>query len=325
MMDGSSPPPRRIEPRRRILIAFAGVLAAATGASLLGAWWWVPALIAHFRPHLATASLILLAVSALGRRRRLVALAIVLLIANGAPLLPYLGGGARAATAGNLRILALNMHGAGTERLAFNQMMASEHPDVVVLTELPINLDHIVREAPDLPAFHVGEPQRSPWVIAVFSRWPVARWSVDRGTDGSARVLTADICDTPAWRGCLRLVALHAPRPFGDGARRQREQLQVAATAAAAAPDHRAILAGDLNLTPWAPEFGHLIEAGDLRDTGPYRGLLATWLSRLPFVGLLIDHVLVSPSIGILANRLGPDVGSDHLPVIADLAVPTAP
>jgi endonuclease/exonuclease/phosphatase family metal-dependent hydrolase len=40
---------------------------------------------------------------------------------------------------------------------------------------------------------------------------------------------------------------------------------------------------------------------------------------------LLIEHVLVSPSIAILANRLGPDVDSDHLPVIVDLAIPAEP
>jgi endonuclease/exonuclease/phosphatase family metal-dependent hydrolase len=40
---------------------------------------------------------------------------------------------------------------------------------------------------------------------------------------------------------------------------------------------------------------------------------------------LLIDHVLVSPSVGILANRVGADLGSDHLPVIADLVVPVEP
>ena len=79
------------------------------------------------------------------------------------------------------------------------------------------------------------------------------------------------------------------------------------------------------DLTPWAPEFSSLLARGNLRDTGPYRGLLATWFSRLPFVGLLIDHVLVSPDIGILANRVGADLGSDHLPVIADLTVATEP
>lgn len=267
----------------------------------------------------------LLVLGAIARRPALWGVSLALLAINGAPVLPYIAGGAKAATAANLRTLELNMHGAGTNRQDFRQMVASQHPDLVMLTEMPGNLERIAREVPDLPPYRISSLPTSPWAVGLFSRWPVTRWSVDRGADGTARVLSADICDTPEWKGCLRLVVLHAPRPFGDGARRQEDQLEIAATLAASAPDHRAIVLGDLNLTPWAPAFSRLVAEGDLRDTGPYRGLLATWLSRVPFVGLLIDQVLVSPSIGILANRLGPDVGSDHLPVIVDLAVPAEP
>lgn len=41
------------------------------------------------------------------------------------------------------------------------------------------------------------------------------------------------------------------------------------------------------------------------------------WLLRIP-----IDHVLVACAIGVDDRRIGPEVGSDHLPVITDLVVP---
>ncbi len=267
----------------------------------------------------------LVVLSGIARRLGVWALCFAMLAINGAPLLPYLAGGAKAAATRNLRVLELNMHGAGTNRQSFRQIVTSQNPDLVMLTEMPADLERIAREVPDLPPYRVGTLPTSPWTVGLFSRWPVTRWSVDRGADGTAHVLSADICDTPAWKGCLRLVALHAPRPFGDGARRQKEQLESAATLAGSAPDHRAIVLGDLNLTPWAPAFSRLLEHGNLRDTGPYRGLLATWLSRLPFVGLLIDHVLASPRIGIIANRLGDDVGSDHLPSSPTSRSPRSP
>lgn len=270
----------------------------------------------------------LAALSVVARRPLLALLCLATLAVNGAPLLPYLEGGAltRAAGTANLRLLELNMHGAGTSRHRFSQMMMSEHPDLVLLTEMPGYIDRIVRESPALPTYRVGDPPPWPWAVTLFSRWPVTRWGVDRGPDGTARVLSADICDTPEWRGCLRVVGLHAPRPFGDGARRQKEQFGLAAEATANAPDHRSVLAGDLNMTPWAPEFAELLARGNLRDSALlYFGLSATWLSRLPFVGLPIDHVLVSPKIGVLANKVGDDVGSDHLPVIVDLAIPAEP
>ena len=313
--------------RPRLVPWLVGLLAAVTGASLLGPWWWVPALIVHFRPHLAIASLVLLIVSAMARRPVAAALSLAMLASHGAPLWPYLdiAGGAHAAAATNLRVFALNMHGRGTAADALRQAIETEHPDIVVLTEMPDNIDRMAHEIAGLPPYRAGEPPRSPRDVTLFSRWPIAHWTVERGPDEAARVLSADVCDQQAWRGCLRVVALHAARPFGNGAALQKEQLSIAAEAASSAPDRRSILAGDLNLTPWAPEFSRLLARGNLRDTGPYRGLLATWFSRLPFVGLLIDHVLVSPDIGVLANRVGADLGSDHLPVIADLAVAAEP
>ena len=304
-----------------------GILAAITGASLLGPWWWVPALIVHFRPHLAMASLVLLILGTMARRPIAAALSLAMLAIHGAPLWPYLdiAGGAHAAAASNLRIFALNMHGKSTDAEALRQAIETEHPDIVVLTEMPGTIERMAHEIAGLPPYRAGEPPRSPRGVTVFSRWPIARWTLERGPDEAARVLSADICNQQTWRGCLRVVALHAPRPFGNGAALQKEQLSIAAEAVSSAPDRRSILAGDLNLTPWAPEFSSLLARGNLRDTGPYRGLLATWFSRLPFVGLLIDHVLVSPDIGILANRVGADLGSDHLPVIADLTVATEP
>ena len=117
-----------------------------------------------------------------------------------------------------------------------------------------------------------------------------------------------------------------AGRAWPACARRQKEQFRLAAEAAASAPDRRSVLAGDFNLTPWAPDFSELLARGHLTDSALfYSGLSATWLSRLPFVGLLIDHVLVSPHIGVLSNRVGEDVGSDHLPLIVHLAIPADP
>ena len=55
------------------------------------------------------------------------------------------------------------------------------------------------------------------------------------------------------------------------------------------------------------------------------RSITATWTSRQPIVGLAIDHVVASPKIAARRYDVGPDLGSDHLPVIAELAVPAPP
>jgi endonuclease/exonuclease/phosphatase (EEP) superfamily protein YafD len=40
-------------------------------------------------------------------------------------------------------------------------------------------------------------------------------------------------------------------------------------------------------------------------------------LGRIP-----LDHCLVSSGLDVLDKRLGPQVGSDHLPVVIELQIP---
>lgn len=90
-----------------------------------------------------------------------------------------------------------------------------------------------------------------------------------------------------------------------------------------------ALLAGDLNATPWSATISKVMEAGGLHRTGP-AGM--SWLHRrlprwlLP-LGLAIDHVFAKGAVQVLSVETLDDVGSDHLPVLAtfDLPVPTFP
>lgn len=88
----------------------------------------------------------------------------------------------------------------------------------------------------------------------------------------------------------------------------------------------RLIVAGDFNLTPWS--FG-------LRRLDARLGLtridraIPTWPARrriaglsVPMVPVLpIDHIYVGPAWRVAALRRGPDLGSDHYPLIADLVL----
>ena len=81
------------------------------------------------------------------------------------------------------------------------------------------------------------------------------------------------------------------------------------------------IVAGDFNTTPWSPHFRDLLATTGLRDAGTGRGWLPTWPGRLGPAGIPIDHVLVRGEVAVTGLRRGPDVGSDHYPLIADLRV----
>jgi endonuclease/exonuclease/phosphatase (EEP) superfamily protein YafD len=316
---------RQLAVRRRAVSTFlAATLALVTATSVVGWAHWLPALLPHFRPHLAAASIVCLALASLAGARGAAAMSLAALAANAAPLLPYLPpyGAVEAVAAGSgFRVLALHRHGEGADPAAFRALIQAERPDIVLLTELPAEGAALLDEFDALPPHRAVDRRSSAFDVALFSRWPIRDWTADRSVARALPVLAADICDSTAWSGCLRVVGLHAARPFGDGLVLQQRQLGIAATLVAAAPDGRALLMGDLNVTPWAPGLARLLRLSGLSDSGYRRGLTATWFSRLPFIGLPIDHVLMSAGIVAKDNRLGRGVGSDHWPVIADLAV----
>lgn len=77
---------------------------------------------------------------------------------------------------------------------------------------------------------------------------------------------------------------------------------------------------GDLNVTMWSSNYSKLIADSGLANSRKGFGILATWPMFFPLLSIPLDHCLVSPGIGINACRSGPDIGSDHLPLIVELA-----
>jgi endonuclease/exonuclease/phosphatase (EEP) superfamily protein YafD len=80
------------------------------------------------------------------------------------------------------------------------------------------------------------------------------------------------------------------------------------------------IVAGDFNCTPWSPLFADLLAATGLHDSALGFGTWPTWYSSLLPLGIKIDHVLVAHGVAVRNHQVGHDVGSDHFPVIVDLA-----
>lgn len=94
------------------------------------------------------------------------------------------------------------------------------------------------------------------------------------------------------------------------------------------------LIVGDLNTAPWSVEFRRLLKETGLRDSQVGFGLQPSWPTFLPFVrdnqlksalalpfGIPIDHILVSDNIQVLTRHTGPFIGSDHLPVVAELTL----
>ncbi|MBI2812516.1 MAG: endonuclease/exonuclease/phosphatase family protein [Candidatus Melainabacteria bacterium] len=87
----------------------------------------------------------------------------------------------------------------------------------------------------------------------------------------------------------------------------------------ALASQYPMVVMGDLNCTPWSYYFNKLLRDGKLYDSergfGPQCTFHTGWI--VPF--LPIDHCLVTSRLEVKSRRVGPNVGSDHLPVFVHL------
>jgi endonuclease/exonuclease/phosphatase (EEP) superfamily protein YafD len=102
-------------------------------------------------------------------------------------------------------------------------------------------------------------------------------------------------------------------------ANRRNEQLEALARHARATTSLPLVVVGDLNVSPFSPQFRHLLEEGRLRSAADGFGWQPTWPSFLLPAGIQIDHALVSPAVTVKAFSRGPFDGSDHRPIVVDV------
>jgi endonuclease/exonuclease/phosphatase (EEP) superfamily protein YafD len=85
------------------------------------------------------------------------------------------------------------------------------------------------------------------------------------------------------------------------------------------------ILVADLNITPWSPRYDVIESQTGLRNAARSLGYLGTWPASPALLRIPIDHCLVSDSFAVQHVEVGPDIGSDHLPLIVDISIAGPP
>jgi endonuclease/exonuclease/phosphatase (EEP) superfamily protein YafD len=89
------------------------------------------------------------------------------------------------------------------------------------------------------------------------------------------------------------------------------------------------IVVGDFNATPWSPYYRKFVDRSRLVNTREGLGLHPTWttlgvrkfpLWSQPLLSVPIDHIFTrAPNIHASSFHTGIDIGSDHLPIVAEI------
>ena len=312
-------------------LAWALLAAAAVAVGLLAfaGKSWPGDMAAFFRPQIAVATGLLLLCAVALRRRRLAAAFGVLLLLSGAPL--FLSGVPRSSDASHrdLRIVSANLLYDNPDKAGFHGVVAGLAPDILVTQEAKFGWPEALRTLPGLP--HMAGPEVSRWNgNIVLSRYPMrAQLMPDMPPSGDpiggAQAIRVELMRPDAVRP-LVLYAVHAPTPRPVAGWRTRNLYldTLARRIAAEPPDIDLVMAGDWNTPVWTPAFRDFFEISQLlateRSAWPSATRVFFGLGKL--LGTAVDHVAVSRGIGVAGIFTGGNFGSDHLPVVVDLALP---
>ena len=222
-------------------------------------------------------------------------------------------------------VASLNLNGIRpAERRGFSDWLARTRPDHLLLQELRAHPEQV----PDEVRSPVGYNCRWECALkkgyagtAIYTRSMPDTWTTGLGLDWAdteGRVVRADLPE-------LSMVSLYLPSGSSSEERQERKfafmDHAMSWLAGLLDEGRPMIVAGDLNLTPWSPFFREFVDRSGLRDSRRGFGVQATWPSRLGMAGIPMDHVLVSQDGSVIDRRVGPSFGSDHRPVIVDLAI----
>lgn len=321
-------PAQPSQPRPRlftVLDACGLATLAATLAGSCGRWHWLLDLAANFRWYWLLAAMLGLAAGV--RWRRPLAIGCLALAAAGNcwELTPYWLPAPAAAPVPRrepLLIVTANVLWSNPEKIRVRDWLGDRDADVVALLEMDEAWLAALGPLLDHYPHRVIRTREDNFGVALLSKRPfLAAEVVEFGG-----VPVPSIVARIEWDGApLTIVATHPPPPAGARLAAARDAALRSLAAFVAAADAPCIVVGDLNATPWSAAFRGLVRTSGLCDTALGRGLQPTWNARLLAPRIPIDHILAPAGTVVLERAVGPDLGSDHLPVTARLSLPVTP
>lgn len=215
--------------------------------------------------------------------------------------------------------------------MAANVLLENEHPDRLARLVAEVDPDVLLLMETDERWVAALGPAlaRYPTVLAsteveyygmvLATRLPVEGAELLELTHDRTPSAFADL-RTPGGRR-FGFVGLH-PQPPVPGVDTQERDAQILYAARfARKTDLPLVVMGDFNDAAWSDTSRTFKHYGEYLDPRRGRGLYASFHARNILIRVAIDQLFVTEEVAVVDFRLGPDVGSDHFPVIARVRI----
>lgn len=293
-------------------------MSACVAGGLLDGIVWPGPVLALFRPQLTLALLAVVLVAFLVGPRSLAIGGTTIVLLGGVLMLPALRASEPEPPAGgrSVRLLTLNLWYRNDDVAAVSELIRREGPDIVALIELTPAWARAL--APVLRPYPIRavEPDEGSTGIGAFGRAHVLSAEVVRLRDGARPAVDVrlDLHGRPG-----HLLVVHPPGALSPGGIDAHQDELASFGEWSRAQGSRSAICGDLNAAPWTRSLRNLLAEADLRAALPGGLFAGSWPGLPPPLRVAIDGCLVGRGLEARAE-LGPGVGSDHLPVLVELA-----
>jgi endonuclease/exonuclease/phosphatase (EEP) superfamily protein YafD len=300
---------------RRLVAVATLALALASGIGFFGGLSWVADLFAHFRLQLAVGLLVCVAAAWVLRQSGVALLAASCSLVNLVVVSPQLVYQPSAEARGErtVRLVHANVNYFNRDFESALRFFSDADPDVLLIVEaneLWMSALAPLRER----LVYTKWVQDGKFQIAMMSRFPMTaagKYFSPRNPSIVAHV------DAPGGELCV--IGTHPRSPASSRRARRRDQQLASIGAFVRQQATRTVVVGDLNTTPWGHAFRALVLDSGLRDSSRGFGFQWSWPASFWPLGIPIDHALVSDGVNVLDRRMGPSIGSDHLPLVVDI------
>lgn len=281
--------------------------------------YWLLELPGHFRAHLSVGTAAIVLVFAALRAWPHVLFGSVTTALIAAPIVVlWVPSGPAEPPRTALRALSLNVSFYSRNYDEVLALIEAMRPDIVGLVEINSRwMEELAPLGQHYPHRVAHARPRGSGVV-LFSRIPFRQAEVRLfpGTNRRYAIGTLDIDAVP-----LVLVVGHAASPLGgrsSAAARDRQLVTLADTRREFG-DREVLLMGDFNTSPWSLAFRRFLDRSGLRDAAGGFGYRPTWPAQRPWLGIPIDHHVVSDGIVVKSFSVVGPTGSDHLAVYTEL------
>jgi len=289
--------------------------------SSLSEWHHLLELTSHFKLHYLLASLFFIVVYLLKKNFPLVMFMSLVALFNGLYLLPWYitnSSGISENHANTIKVIHSNVHTSNKQYEKFRQFINQESPDVFVVQEVNrLWVDQLKELDQEYPN-RVIRAREDNFGIALYSRLPIIRSEIIH--PGNAGLPSIKVHLAFNHRE-ITLITTHPLPPINKAYYKDRNAQLAEVSELAATINTPMIIIGDLNVTMWSHTYIGFQETSELINVRQGFGVLPTWPSNLAFLGIPIDHALVSADFEVLSMKTGINIGSDHLPIVVKLAL----